>query len=371
MSLKENISNRFDQWVFNSYPMSSKALGLYRILYSIYLLVWGIPNFEWIADNPNSFYNPPAYSLGALLDGFPPYWFLEGLSLLVVLLAILLLFGWHTRTVSILLGLSIIVGKSFAFSFGLIGQDIVVWFIPMLLSFSNWGSSFSIDAYTGRTQNTSTQYWPITMMSLFLGFGMFTAGLPKLLGGWLDPATQATRGHFFTQYYVIGDLKLLAPYMAHFTNKWIWEMMDWVAVLFELSFLVAIINPKWVRRILVVAIIFHTSTFMVLNISFHFQYSLYLLFINWAFINDKTYQRIGNITAKLFNYKVLIAFMLIYVPLYVLSQKFMLMPGQLAPSPFLLLGEWLGADYKILVGATALIPALGIVAWQVNAARNS
>lgn len=256
-NLGKNISGRFDNWVFNSYSMNANALGLYRILFSLYLLIWGIPNFEWIANQPDSFFNPPAYSIAALFNGFPPYWFLQGLSLLVVVLAILLLFGYRTRLVSVLLGLGIILGKSFAFSFGLIGQDIIVWLVPILLSFSNWGAHYSIDSYLGNTKGDKVQHWPITMISLLLGFAMFTAGLPKLLGGWLDPTTQATRGHFFTQYYVIGDLKLLAPFMSQYTDQWLWEVMDLVAVLFELSFLVAVVNPKWFRRIVVLAIIFH------------------------------------------------------------------------------------------------------------------
>lgn len=367
-----NIANRFDRWIFCSYPMNAKALGLYRILYSLYLLIWGMPNFEWIAGQPDSFFNPPEYAISSLLSGFPPYWFLQGLSLLVVVLAILLLFGYRTKPVSILLGLSIILGKSFAFSFGLIGQDIIVWLVPIILSFSNWGIHYSIDSQLGSSKTAdNVQNWPVTMISLLLGFAMFTAGFPKLMGGWLDPTTQATRGHFFTQYYVIGDLKLLAPFMSQFANQWLWEIMDWVAVLFELSFLVAVVSPKWFRRVIVVAVIFHTSTFLVFNISFHFQYSVYLVFINWALITDNGYKKLDEFFEKVLKYKWMILSLLIYIPLYVLSQKLMLMPGKLAPSPFLLLTDQLGLDYKIVVGVTALIPALSIVVWQTLAPRNS
>lgn len=369
--LARYISNRFDKWVFSSYNMNAKAFGLYRILYSLYLLIWGIPNFEWIAGQPDSFFNPPAYSISTLFNGFPTYWFLQGLSLLVVVLAISLLFGYRTRLVSILLGLSIILGKSFAFSFGLIGQDIIVWLVPIILSFSNWGASYSLDSYLGRNKSQAVNNWPVTMLSLLLGFAMFSAGLPKLLGGWLDPTTQATRGHFFTQYYVIGDLKLLAPFMSTFTNQWLWEIMDWVAVLFELSFLLAVISPKWFRRIIVMAVIFHCSTFMVFNISFHFQYSVYLLFINWALISDDKYWKLDGYLRKVLQYKWLILALVAYIPLYVLSQKLMLMPGRLAPSPFLLLTDVLGLDYKLVVGITAQPIALFIVGWQVLAPRNN
>lgn len=366
---KLNIDHRFDSWIFKSFPMYEEALGLYRIAYSLYLLVWGIPNFEWIAGSPNSFFNPPPYSIAALFSSFPPYWFLQGLSIATVIFSIALLFGWKTRWVSILLGLSIILGKSFAFSFGMIGQDIIVWFVPILLAFANWGAAFSID---NKLQDKNTvQNWPVTMMALLLGFGMFTAGLPKLLGGWLDISTQATRGHFYTQYLVVGDLKILAPFMRQLTNDLVWEAMDWVAVFFELSFLVAVLKPKWFRTILCLAILFHTSTFLVFNISFHFQYSVYLLFINWAFIPSWFYSKLSIVIQKVFTLPILFLVTALYLALYIPTQELMTQPGLLAPSPFLMAAELMGFDYKIVVGVTALIPAWIIMIWQLTAKRNS
>lgn len=373
MMASQHIANtRFENWIFRSFPMNAEQLGLYRIAYSLYLLIWGIPNFSWIHNLPDSFFNPPAYSIvGLLFSSFPPYWFMQGMSLLIVTLAILLLFGYQTRWVSVLLGLSIIFCKGFAFSFGLIGQDIIVWLVPILLSFSNWGAAFSIDAQRSSTPAKPVHNWPVTMVALLLGFAMFTAGLPKLLGGWLDPATQATRGHFFTQYHVIGDLTLLAHWMRANTNIVLWEVMDWGAVLFEMGFLVAVLNPRWFRWIIGLAVIFHASTFLVFNISFHFQYSVYLLFICWGTIPGAFFKRMRQLSLKLFTPIGLIAVLVAYVPFYVLSQQTISMPGLLAPSPFLMLTELLGMDYKIVVGVTALIPAIAILAWQLTVKRNS
>jgi hypothetical protein len=351
--------------------MSAEAMGLYRILFALYLLIWGVPNFVWIADSPNSFFNPPTYSLGALFSSFPAYWFLQGLSLLIVALTMLLLFGWFTRWVSIGLCIAIVIGKSFAFSYGLIGQDLIVWLVPLLMSFSNWGSKYSIDAKRSTNPPSANSPWPITMMALLLGFGMFSAGVPKLMGGWLDLGTNATRGHFFTQYYVIGNLKLLSSWVVNISNPLFWEAMDWGAVLFELLFLAAVIKPKWFRAWLLLAIGFHTTTFLLFNISFHFQYIVYLLFIDWSKITSGFYQRFQALTNTLITVKGLIAAGLLYIPLYILAQEYTLQPATLAPSPFLLVTDLLGLDYKLVVGITALMAAYTVVVWQLTTKRNS
>ncbi len=370
-SPKPTYNNWLDRWIFTSFPMSAEAMGLYRILFALYLLIWGVPNFEWIADSPNSFFNPPTYSLGALLNGFPPYWFLQGLSLFIVALTMLLLFGWYTRWVSMGLYIAIVLGKSFAFSYGLIGQDLIVWLVPLLMSFSNWGSKYSIDSRRSNQVPSANHIWPITMMALLLGFGMFSAGVPKLMGGWLDLGTHATRGHFFTQYYVIGNLKLLSSWAINITNPFFWEAMDWGAVLFEILFLAAIIKPKWFRAWLLLAIGFHTTTFLLFNISFHFQYIVYLLFIDWGKIAPSFYQRFQTLTDKLITIKGLIIIALFYMPLNILAQEYTLQPTTLAPSPFLLATDLLGLDYKLVVGTTALMSAYGVVIWQLTTKRNS
>lgn len=360
----------FDRWIFASFHMSAEALGLYRICFALFLLIWGVPNFSWLAQLPDSFFHPPTYSLANLFTGFPPAWFFQGLSLLIVLLCLLLLFGWFTRWVSVGLFVAIVVGKSFSFSFGIIGQDLIVWLVPLLMSFSNWGHKFSIDAQklpAGHVAAYPT--WPITMVALLLGFGMFSAGLPKLLGGWLDVSTHATRGHFFTQYYVIGDLKLLASHMITLTNPIVWEAMDWGAVFFEMSFLIAVAKPKWLRAYLLLTIVFHTTTFLVFNISFHFQYIVYLLFIHWGLVSKDFYARLGSFAHSWISPKGLLVAIVIYLPLYILSQQIVSQPGLLAPSAFILFTELLGWDYKIVMGTSALAMAYVVVIWQLAAKK--
>ncbi len=363
-------SNRVDQWIFQGYAIDARALGLYRVLYASFLLIWGLPNFEWIAGTLPSFFNPPTHSFPNLLTGVPPYWFLQGLSLLVVVLCILLLFGWRTRWVSIALFVAIVVGKSFSYSFGQIGKDLILWLVPLVMSFSNWGAHYSMDARNS-TQSKTTHSWPVTFMALLLGFGMFSAGLPKLLGGWLNVATHATRSNMFMQHYVVGDMKLLSSAMVSITNPILWELMDWGAVIFELLFLVAIINRQWFRSLLLFALVFHTLAFLMFDISYYTHYIIYLLFIDWGKISDSVYQVLQKVSVTLLRVKWLISMVAIYLPAYIIAQHLLSMPALLDVSPFYIPAEVAGCKHEIVMGLTALPIAWAVGIWQLATTKNN
>src|SRR5688572_9428185 len=117
------IINTADRLIFKSFRASKESLGIYRISYSLFLLITGVPIFLWIRNFPSAFYHPPLISLGSLFTKFPPYWFLLFISVSICLFSILLLFGYKTGLVSLLLSLFILIGKSFAYSFGKIDHD--------------------------------------------------------------------------------------------------------------------------------------------------------------------------------------------------------------------------------------------------------
>jgi len=110
---------------------------------------------------------------------------------------------------------------------------------------------------------------------------MFTAGFPKILGGWLDPSTQATRGHLLNQYFVRERQELLAEFAVRFDVAVIWEFLDWATIIFEIGFLVAVWKAGWTRLFVCFAAIFHFSTMMTLNIAFLPNFLAYAAFIKW------------------------------------------------------------------------------------------
>jgi hypothetical protein len=124
---------------------------------------------------------------------------------------------------------------------------------------------------------------------------MFTAGFPKILGGWLDFSTQATQGHLLNQFYVRERQDLLAEAAVNFQNPLFWELLDWGTVLFEVGFLFALIKMKWFKWFLCLAVIFHFSTMMFLNIAFLPNFLAYAIFLNWDRILNRWHRWHGRV----------------------------------------------------------------------------
>jgi uncharacterized membrane protein YphA (DoxX/SURF4 family) len=102
------------------------SLGIYRILFVLYLLVRGPPSFSWLGSMPQGMYLPPRVSLAALFDGFPPLGSLVLLDLVIVISLLAVLVGFKTRWFTALLLLAILVGNGFRYSFGKIDHGILL-----------------------------------------------------------------------------------------------------------------------------------------------------------------------------------------------------------------------------------------------------
>jgi hypothetical protein len=111
---------------------------------------------------------------------------------------------------------------------------------------------------------------------------MFTAGFAKVLGGWLNPFTQATQGHVARQVFVHGRRDLLAPWALSVDEALLWELLDVATVAFEVGFLVAILHPATTRLFAAGAILFHTGVMLTMNIAFVFNFIVYAAVFPWA-----------------------------------------------------------------------------------------
>jgi hypothetical protein len=263
--------------------MPPGALGLYRIAYAaLVLLVLGVPPFRWISQKPDIFFNPPIYSIANLFDGFPPTYFFVGLEATVVVSLTFLLFGFKTRWASWLLALGLFTGFGWSYAYGKINHDtLLMALVPLVMGFSNWGAHFSIDQRQGAAPERE-RAWPVAVLALLLGFAMFTAGVPKLLSGWLDLTTQAVHGHTIRQHYDFYADQLLTPRLMSFDQPVFWEILDYSAVLFEIGFLLAVFRLPVFRLFVTLAVLFHLANCFMLNIDFSRNIAFYLLFIHWS-----------------------------------------------------------------------------------------
>jgi hypothetical protein len=48
-----------DHFIFEEYKTSASSLGIYRVLYSAYILLDVLPQHLWITNFPDSFLDPP------------------------------------------------------------------------------------------------------------------------------------------------------------------------------------------------------------------------------------------------------------------------------------------------------------------------
>ena len=137
-----------------------------------------------------------------------------------------------------------------------------------------------------RKEEQEVESWPLVLLSLFIAFMMLTAGIPKILGGWLDPSTQAVKGHVLNQYIVKDRDALLAGMVMNFDVPLFWEILDYATIVFEVGFIAAMFRAGSFRFFLIIAVVFHFSTQLLMNIAFLPNFLAYSVFLQWSRIHD-------------------------------------------------------------------------------------
>ncbi len=269
---------KLDYWIFESYNIAPDNLALCRISYALFNLFFLFHfNFSWIATYPDTFYHAKP-GLTFFFDGFPPAWILNIFNIILTVLNFFLLFGKWTKPVSILISLTLIVSFSFVFAFGNT-YHIIMWIIfPAIMAFTNWGAKLSLDSFN---TNKIITTWPITFMSILIGFAFFTSGLAKLLGGWLQIGGSASWQYFHIVRSKIGRDLYLSDFIASINNAFFWETLDWLVVGFEVGFIFAVFSARSFRFFICFAILFHFANLLILNISFGIHLVIFMIFINW------------------------------------------------------------------------------------------
>ena len=278
-----SLTKHLDHWIFEEYRVPPRALSVFRVGYAAFiLLVVGVPPFRWVGGKPDIFFDPPMLSVVRLFDRLPAPIFFWMLDVVVTLLFVFLLFGFRTRWTSWLLSVGLFMGFNWSYAYGKIDHDtLLMALVPLVMSFSGWEAHYSLDQKRSSRPLSPEQYWPVALLALLLGFAMFSAGMPKLLSGWLDPTTHAVQGYTIRQHYDFYADQLLAPVMSHYHQPWFWELLDYSAVLFEVGFLLAVAKQQIFRFFIVLTVLFHLANCLLLNIEFTRNLSFYLLFIDW------------------------------------------------------------------------------------------
>lgn len=290
--MKLTFKKKFNQWIFKSYIVTPEGLALYRIFVSLFILFFlipgkGIDHFKYLSSLNSDFFNPPPGPM-MFLDHFPPFWIFLMIYVLIILFLVCMLLGYKTKVASITTGLILLALQGLIFSVGKINHEILVPLVPIIMAFSNWGSRFSLDATLSKSKS-SINSWPLVLLSLFIAFMMMTAGFPKILGGWLDPTTHAVQGHILKQYFVHNRVAYLSGYSLSFSNPILWELADWATIFFEMGFIFAVWKPKSFQAFVMLAVGFHFSVQLLMNIAFLPNFLGYAAFLNWGRIYNFVY----------------------------------------------------------------------------------
>lgn len=268
---------RFDSWV-SSGPFVARDLSRYRVVFGIVMLA-SFPRFSWVSELTPAYYNPPPGPF-QWLPGFAPFWFLTGVELLLAGCFAAMIFGVWVRAASISATVLMLIGFGSVYSTGKVSHSILFVLLPLVMSFVPWG------ARTGspgdHVADPPVRQWPLRYLALLIGLAYLTAGTQKLLSGWLNPASQASQGHFFRQILANGRDQWMAQFFTTFDVPIFWETLDWTTILFECGIVFAILTWRSFRILLAVAALFHVSVMLMMNITFIGNVIVYAAFIPWS-----------------------------------------------------------------------------------------
>jgi len=279
-------SRRIDRFLFAEYETAPSSLALYRILYAACILAVYLPRHLWIQSFPGSFFNPPI-GFTMFFSDFPPQGFFIALNCCSIIAAVCLLVGFRTRLVSVVLGVSLLAGNAWSYSFGKIDHDILIVVLPLLLQFSGWGDRYSVDVPRTPATDPSARAWPLALLALLIGCAMMTAAYAKATTGWLDLRTHAVLGHLAHNVFVTGRLTWLTGPFLRLRSEAFWELQDWATILLEASFVVAVVNRHAFRIVCALACFFHLGIALTMGIPFWTNVLAYGAFCDWSALESR------------------------------------------------------------------------------------
>lgn len=271
----------FDSWLERAYAIPASSLGLYRIAYTLVILAKALPQGLWIADFPSSFFDPPPGPTFFFFSGFPPAIFFRGLNALLVLCAVLMLFGCWTKTVSVLFAAGFTFLQAWEYSLGKINHEFIAILIPVLFAWAGWGNAWSVDASTRREQRGATQASPIALYAFIVSVMMISAGIPKITSGWLNIRTHAVLGWVINSHFTSGTTSWLSGPVLHVRSGAFWEPFDWMSCLLEVAFVCVFFRRGLLLVLCALATFFHLGILLLMPIYSWGNVLSYGAFCDW------------------------------------------------------------------------------------------
>lgn len=264
----------------NEYHIDPFYLSVFRVVYCLIIFCFlGLPSYTWISSMPDYLYRPPVVSLAKLFHSFPSDGFLLTLTIINLVSFMTMFLGIKTKWSSIVFTVTALIGHSFWYSFGKIDHMILWYIIPGFLCFAGWGNYLSFNQSAKKEQPNNALI--IFMFALTIAFSMFTSGVQKLEGGWLNWEGEAVRFHLIQNYLILDRNQYLAEFFLNFKPHAVWKFFDYSALFLEIGFIFSLVRLKYFRAFLFMAVLFHFMILLMYNIAFYSNIIAYLLFVNW------------------------------------------------------------------------------------------
>lgn len=273
-----------DLLIFESFKTKYRDLAIYRTIIGLFFLKESIGKGYWLKNVDSIFFSPPI-GLTALFTTPFPHSLIVILNIVLAISSSALIIGWFTKANSLITGFAFMTINSCMYSYGKINHDILFTLTPIVLAFSGWGNNLSLDKKSEHKAIKETS-WPIALMSLIICVAMFTSGWAKLNSGWLNPLTYSAQGHLFINYFVHERTTLISELLInHVTSPILWELIDWLVVIFELSFILCWFGGLRLFRLWCsFACFFHLAIFLTFKINFSANIIAYTICLRYSWI---------------------------------------------------------------------------------------
>lgn len=258
----------------SSYRAEPRFLAVLRIAYGAWILLFPV-DILWIGGIADEFFRPRPGPF-SVLDQAPPMGVLIAISVIRAILAVVLILGIYTLPVSLVLAACMIVVSGISYSFSKVDHFILFELVPVFLAFAGWGARWSLDSWRTRRRGRAdapSRGMPVLLFALTIGWAMLSAAVPKVMGGWLEPSRQATRGYIARDAAIDDKLGPLGPWLLTFDFDPFWKAMDYATIAAEGALILFVLTPLIYRLWLVLLIAFHVGVYLTLGISF-LDYSL-------------------------------------------------------------------------------------------------
>lgn len=279
--------NSIDSWLGTLFEAIKSAtyvktdhLAYYRVVFGILLLCYFLPSWSWLADTPPALFTPYFFSFANLTDNHLPNLVYFIADILAILFILMITLGIRAKVAFYGMFVLSSICYSYYYSFGKIDHHTTILiFTYLIFARTNAGTKFAL--FKDAKIATATQNNAIALLAIFICFGFFSAGFPKLLK-WIDFDLNSSGilTWFYPSYFLEKNQMFLAPYVFKLPAILL-ECMDYVAAIFEISGLFFLLKGKkyWVF-FLSTACVFHLANLLLLNIDFSLNLLAYGIFIS-------------------------------------------------------------------------------------------